>query len=112
MIRLEIPLRAVPKGRPRSGNGRVYTPARTKDFEDYCRFYMNQQHKGPLLEGPLNVAIICYGNPRGDVDNLAKSLMDAAAGAVYINDSQVMDLWIRKDPAKIDMILMLVEPRE
>ena len=117
-MRIEIPIRAVPKGRARSGSGQHYTPARTRVFEQDCQAHLFFQYRDPPLEGRLSVTLIFYGNPRGDLDNLAKSVLDAAQAnkrlgwkGVFKNDSQIDDLWIRREPDKLNMILMLVEPR-
>jgi len=113
MVRLEIPLKAIPKGRPRSGKqGHFYTPSATRDFETASSWYLREQYRDDPLTGKLNVTMLLYGNPRGDLDNLAKSVLDAAQGIIFKNDSQIDDLWIRREKKKIDMILMLVEQRE
>lgn len=60
----------------------------------------------PLL-GPLLVAVIVYRKraatnktpyfvQRPDVDNLAKSLLDALNGVAYNDDAQIVDLRVQK----------------
>ncbi len=113
----------VAKGRPRIGrsaNGRpvAYTPAATRKYEVFVK--LTAQHAmgaNPLLRGPLTVRmLILLSIPksmskknralalgdnlrpitRPDVDNYAKSILDALNGIVFKDDSQVVELRVEK----------------
>lgn len=53
----------------------------------------------PLLTGPLRVSIACgykRARPTADVDNLAKTCLDACTRYVWVDDRQVMSLHVAK----------------
>lgn len=109
MVRLEIPLRAVPKGRPRSGKqGHFYTPTRTREFEETCRGYYRMFYRGEPMTGRLDVTITFYKG-RGDLDNLAKSCLDAAQGILFENDSQIEQLFIVRGRLPKDKFVLTVD---
>ena len=103
MIRITVPGRPVPKGRPRLGvRGRkafVYTPERTVEYEQTVGLCARAAVQGcEALECPVAVAIDLYlhGKRRIDVDNCAKSILDGMNKIVYLDDNQVVDLRVRK----------------
>lgn len=103
MIRITVPGRPVPKGRPMLGvRGRkafVYTPERTKEYEQTVGWHARAAVQVcEALECPVAVAIDLYlhGKRRIDVDNCAKSILDGMNGIVYEDDNQVVDLRVRK----------------
>lgn len=116
-IDFTVPGRAVPKGRARVvGVGRkahAYTPARTVAWEakvrDACKAAMATA--GQLRathDTPLAVEIIAYySRPKGkmqhaaravwpivkgDIDNVAKAILDGMNGTAYVDDSQIVSL--------------------
>lgn len=105
---------AIPKARPRAtkiGNRAVmYTPAKTKQFENYVKLVAAQHAPEELLITALEVRLdflfhrpkslpkkIRYHTKKPDVDNLAKSVLDALEGIIYVNDAQVISLQVTKD---------------
>ena len=95
---LEISGAPVAKGRPRKGrNGQIYTPPRTRAAEAAVAWEAHVA--GVRFAGPVRVAIDFYGG-RGDVDNLAKLVLDGLQkGELLRNDSQVTKLELAKHPA-------------
>ncbi len=94
---------------------RVVDPARSRSWKGAAQVHLLQAMDGrPLMTGPLAVEMLAVfalpkgqerrqGVPRrwhakrgGDVDNLAKALLDAATGVVWADDSQVAELLVRK----------------
>ena len=102
MIRITVPGRPVPKGRPRLGvRGRkafVYTPERTVEYERLVGLCAAAARSGDVLECPVAVKIDLHlhGKRRIDVDNCAKSILDGMNKIVYLDDNQVVDLRVRK----------------
>lgn len=105
---------AVPKGRPRvSGKGWIYTPKRTKEYEELVRKSYIDAGYG-RLKGALAVSIrVVYKIPKGaskkdtglmltgkimptkrngDLDNIVKSILDGLNGIAYWDDSQVVKI--------------------
>jgi Holliday junction resolvase RusA-like endonuclease len=108
-MKFEIPLKTVPKGRPRAGrDGHFYTPEATRSFEDALRFQL-QLCLPPgweMFMGRLNVNIGFLpdatmievfervakrrkGAPAGDIDNLGKAVMDSCNGLLWKDDRQI-----------------------
>ena len=102
-ILVEIPGTPVPKARPRFGNGRAYTPRKTRAWEHQIGWYAKLAMGGlPPILGPVSVTITAYlpvpkalkvVNSRHikkpDLDNLTKAALDACNGIVWADDSQV-----------------------
>lgn len=122
MIEFTVNGPAVPKQRPRISRGRAYTPKRTTDYEERVRDAFRSSYHGfyPVYGAdiPVRVCIsIIQGIPKswskkkrrqaengeivplshnGDVDNIAKSILDALNGYAYEDDCQVTTLMITK----------------
>ncbi len=99
-IRVIVPGRPVPKGRPRLGvRGRkafVYTPMATVEYERLIGWVAKSLGCKPL-NGPLAVNLYLYIKGRsGDVDNYCKSILDGLNGIAYEDDDQVVELLVRK----------------
>lgn len=123
MIEFTVNGPAVPKQRPRISRGRAYTPKRTTDYEERVRDAFRSSYHGfyPVYGAdiPVRVCIsIIQGIPKswpkkkrqqaengeivplshnGDVDNIAKSILDALNGYAYLDDCQVTRLTISKE---------------
>ena len=113
---------AVPKQRPRISGRRAYTPKRTKDYEGRVLDAFRSSYSGfyPAFgkDTPVWVCIhIIQTIPKswskakrtqaengeifplgrnGDIDNIAKSILDALNGFAYEDDCQVIKLMISK----------------
>ena len=122
MIEFTVKGAAVPKQRPRISGHRAYTPKRTKDYEErvlkefcssYRGFYPAFGKDVPVwVEIRIGQAIpkswpkkkrlqaeqgeIVPLSRNGDVDNIAKSILDALNGFAYEDDCQVTTLMITK----------------
>ena len=122
MIEFTVEGAAVPKQRPRISGRQAYTPKRTKDYEEHVRRTFCSSYTGPVpafeKDMPVRVSInIFQAIPKswskkkqhqavlgeilplsrnGDVDNIAKSILDALNGYAYEDDSQVVTLIITK----------------
>ena len=60
---------------------------------------------GRKYSGSIKVSIDAYppDRRRRDIDNILKSLLDSIqAGAVYKDDSQIIELFVRKNPSDGD----------
>ena len=98
------------KGRPRmTKTGHTYTPKKTVEYEAEVA----SQYDGPKFEGDIAMEIILgkdrmwvtindmsdwENNSRltGDIDNYAKSVLDALNGIAYEDDKQIKQLIVRK----------------
>jgi Holliday junction resolvase RusA-like endonuclease len=114
LLRLTLAIDPLPCPRPRvrcAGKfAHAYYPASYKTWkEDAARHLENAaRYAGAPVpfEGPLVVAIVCHvarpkttklADPKPDVDNYAKSVLDAATQAgLWDDDSQVVSLSVTK----------------
>lgn len=79
-------------------------PPKTHEFENYLREDLKKALKGVSLFPTKKevFVVITYGinsekeYSKHDLDNRAKTILDALEGAVYLNDSQVKVLWTYK----------------
>lgn len=106
------------KQRPRFNGKFTYTPAQTKNYENWVKLsFINQYPNFKPLENELAVNIKAYfeipksvskkkreqmlsGNIRPtikpDLDNIAKSVLDALNGLAYLDDKQIVFLKVEK----------------
>jgi Holliday junction resolvase RusA-like endonuclease len=112
----------IAQGRPRTtiiaGHAVIYDPAKSKSYKNYIKMGASEAMQGqPLMEHPIKMivwvfrpllksfskkkrqaamdqALLPAGKP--DIDNLYKTVSDACEGVVYLNDSQIAELIIRK----------------
>lgn len=102
-IKILVPGRPVPKGRPRLGvRGRkafVYTPPETREYERLVGWVAKASGCRPQ-SGPLAVELNIYARGRMDVDNVAKSILDGLNGVAYEDDDQVVELLVKKHKVK------------
>ena len=113
---------AVPKQRPRVSGKHAYTPKKTRDYQERVRRSFRSRYSGQLPAFPkglpVRVAIeVVQGIPKswsntktlraergeivptgrtGDLDNIAKSILDALNGLAYEDDCQVTTLIVTK----------------
>jgi Holliday junction resolvase RusA-like endonuclease len=103
MIEIVFPFAPVAKGRPRMGRGRVYTPEKTRRFEQDVKLWASKQWRAKPLTGPVKVKVWFYlpkpkkpkcAHPisRPDLDNYLKALLDALNGVLWADDSQCDDI--------------------
>ena len=122
MISFTVDGTAVPKQRPRISGRRAYTPKRTKDYEERVLNEFRSSYSGfyPAFgkDVPVRICIsviqeipkswskkkrsqaesgeIVPLSRNGDVDNIAKSILDALNTLAYEDDAQVTTLIISK----------------
>jgi Holliday junction resolvase RusA-like endonuclease len=118
-IRFMVPINPVGKGRPRFGNGRAYTPARTRKAEADIAIMAKSAMRGrQALAGPVVLDVRAFFPippswpkwkrdsaatqrifPTGpiDADNILKLVGDALNGIVFVDDAQVVSAAVHKD---------------
>lgn len=119
-IRIVVPGQPVPKERPRATrNGHIYTPKKTKDYEQLVKQLYKIKYKNAIFEKdiPLLMEITAYfGIPKSDskekkekknngeilptikadADNICKIIMDSMNGLAYEDDKQITDVKVKK----------------
>jgi Holliday junction resolvase RusA-like endonuclease len=119
MIELRLDVTPVPKGRPRARrNGHIYTPATTRAYETevarLASIQMAVAHKRPFAlpisvvvgawlpipksftKAEVRAALAGEIAPNGDIDNFAKSALDALNGIVWTDDRLITQLTATK----------------
>lgn len=124
------------KGRPRAtargGFARMYTDEKTRKYESSIRKIAAAAMEGiKPFNGPLSVSVRLRLQPpasmskrqraavlageqpylgRIDCDNGAKAILDACNGVIWIDDKQIVRLWVTKVAAEKPGIDVRVEP--
>ena len=130
---LEIEGKIVGKERPRVNlnNGRVYTPNKTKEYENYIREYFCLKYPNfKQIEGRVSIEIIAFrGIPKNtskimmqkmlddeispvikpDIDNIGKVVLDALNKFAFKDDNQVCKFMIQKKYCLEEKIYIKVE---
>lgn len=128
----EVVGKIVGKERPRVNmySGQIYTPNRTKDYETLIQQYFKIKYPSyQMLEGRISINIVAYlkipqntsktktaemlenkisPTKKPDVDNIAKSVLDALNKFVFNDDNQVSKISVEKrygSEEKIDVIV-------
>ncbi len=111
---LTLPVAAHTKQRPRFGRGRAFTPSDTRNWEEQLAWHFVEQHGRPRLNGPVRVELYFGGvQANQDIDNLAKTCLDALNGIAFADDRQVVELVARKAsdrPAQTCITITEVQP--
>ena len=126
-----IPMTPVAKGRPRltarGGFAYAYTPQKTRDAEEHLRWQLIRVWRHPPLGGAISLQVTFYmpipksigmkkkiallNGPhlkRPDADNFLKQLMDSGNGLLWVDDSQIWDIQIKKlygAPSRTEIVL-------
>ena len=112
-VRIFVPGVPVPKGRPRFGRGRVFTPKKTRAYEDTIRLEATLAMKGRKpMTGPVKLFLTAWlpipkswsatkrrdvyagrirHTSKPDLDNLIK-MVDSLNGIVVQDDSQIVGI--------------------
>lgn len=126
----------VGKGRPRFrrvGNFvQTYTPANTAEYEKLVRLRF-QNAGGVITDKPVRVAVVAFFSPpkstkkgdriemlanrilpekKPDCDNIAKIILDALNKIAYIDDSQVIELVVKKRYSAEAKVIVHIEEIE
>lgn len=119
------------KQRPRLSRYGTYTPAQTKNYENWVKLcFINKYPDFKPLEKALKVKIFAYYEiPRStskkrklemlndnirptikpDTDNIAKSILDSLNKIVYHDDKQVVDLLVKKMYSEKPCVYVVIE---
>ena len=122
-ITIDLPLTPVPKARPRlTRKGHVYTPRKTKVFEQAVSMHTKASLIQHGISHPLNTGIsleveFVFDRPkrfpkskperqlkssRPDLDNLIKSLSDGLQGVLFKDDGQIHSIHASKVYGSLD----------
>jgi Holliday junction resolvase RusA-like endonuclease len=111
---LELPWVKHAKQRPRSGRGHTYTPTATKKAEAFLReqFLFAMPDDFTPIEQSIGVSIVLRRDNidfqvfpytphevrslSGDIDNYAKTILDALNGVAWKDDKQIERLFVVK----------------
>lgn len=120
-IEIIVPGEPVAQGRPRfttqHGFARAYDPKRSRDYKNYVMQMASQVEINQVFTGPVEMTVNVYRQiPKSwtkkkqrqaeegivrptlkpDVDNYVKAIKDALNGIAYVDDSQVVALFVSK----------------
>lgn len=111
-MEIQIPIRVLPKQRPRVGRGHVYTPIETQRFEAQVRHFL-RPFESEKIAGRVRVEIkIFFKKAKGrvpDLDNQIKSVLDAMNKVLFNDDSQIDVLIAKRVFCDMDSLVLIVE---
>jgi Holliday junction resolvase RusA-like endonuclease len=103
LVDVDVPGAPVPAPRPRVTSRGTFLPKRYTDaVEDLRLRFLVELRRRRLrqrYDGPVKVDVT-FATTKGDVDNLAKTVLDALNGVVLVDDRQVLDLHAKLVPAR------------
>jgi Holliday junction resolvase RusA-like endonuclease len=82
----------------RGGYSTTYMTSQGKALKEAYQWEAKAQWKGRPLEGDVALSVTLYfgTNRRADIDNFNKLSLDALTGIVYEDDSQIVELTLRR----------------
>lgn len=122
-ILFEIMGKPVAQGRPRAGksfagNTVLYDPAKSRDFKQYVSLVASQHAPKKLITGPIHLSVDVYRPTpkkyqtkpkqelidqglllpitKPDIENYVKGVMDGITNVIWQDDSQIVNLNVRK----------------
>ena len=97
LLDITVPGKPHPLMRARSGNGRHYDPSENVGAKNKIQLF--SRWSGPPTTAAVHIQIACHymrATPTADVDNLAKTVLDALNNYVLKDDRQVISLHVYK----------------
>ena len=118
-MQLHIPIDIVPQGRPRFYCGIAYDPPKSRQFKKDLTLIANSLVSS-AFSGEVKVKLDIFrqrskfkkgvtSKKYGDIDNLAKAVLDALNGICWQDDSQISDLHVTKNLADTPHIEIAIE---
>lgn len=116
-MKFEVIGTPVAKGRPRLGKFGTYTPSKTINYENLVKISYLNTINDKLCDVPLKIEIWAIFEPtkterkskkkytkligqtytkKPDIDNIAKSILDALNDVAYDDDSNISELVVHK----------------
>lgn len=79
----------------RSKSGHTFTPRRVREHQAILREMVGYLWARQPLDVPLRLTLYfrMHGQRTADIDNLAKTVLDALNGVLYVDDRQVQQLF-------------------
>lgn len=117
IVRLEIPdVEPYPWPRSRiSRSGRLYLPRPYLAYRDLVAMHLRAGYRGEPELGPVRLVLGFYRSTKrkADVDNLAKTILDAGTAIVWKDDSQILELHAQisyRSPPSVEILAYTLEP--
>ena len=113
-VRFVVPGPVVPWQRAASVGARRFTPAKQRGYQQLVRMHaLAARPRGPWLMSKtsryrVDVEAYLPDERRRDLDNIAKTILDALNGALYVDDSQITTLLVA---THVDRVRPRVEVR-
>ena len=123
MTSFKLDIKLLPSPRPRLGKGRTYMPQNYVDQKKLIGYKIRAFKMLP--NKPIKCEILIgfkvpkggikrnkYPVPKGDVDNYAKTVLDACEGIIFENDTLIEDLHVKKMYSDHDFVHVIFEEIE
>ncbi len=118
-IALHLPIAPVPASRPRVSKWGTYYGKTYSAFRKEAAKVIDAELENDPLEGGLEVSLWFFckkpkttrrEEPRGDVDNYIKAILDSCNGKVWVDDDQILRLnaqkrWADERGPRIELVI-------
>ncbi len=115
-MKVDVPIDAVPQGRPRFYRGVAVDPPKSRQFKkDFAQLVSMLRTDSAIYTGELKVEMHIYRKIKvtsaryGDIDNLVKGIFDALTGVVWKDDRQISRLLVTKNQGDTPRVELSVE---
>lgn len=116
---LHLPIAPVPASRPRVSKWGTYYGKTYSAFRKEAAKVIDAELENDPLEGGLEVSLWFFckkpkttrrEEPRGDVDNYIKAILDSCNGKVWVDDDQILRLnaqkrWADERGPRIELVI-------
>ena len=76
----------------------IYMTTQGKEYKEMCQWEVKSQYKGKPITETLSLTVEFYfkDNHKRDIDNFNKIILDSCTGMLWKDDSQIVELTLRK----------------
>lgn len=76
----------------------IYMTTQGKEYKEMCQWEAKSQYKGKPKDGLISVTVEFYFKDKlkRDLDNFLKIILDSCTGMLWEDDSQIVELTLRK----------------
>jgi len=107
---IKIPIKLLAAPRPRFANGHAYMPKNYQEQKKELKKIL-RRHSSPMKGAVyLSIEIRTKNKRMGDLDNYAKTILDAAEGVLFYNDIQISELRVKHYKKDIDLVRLSITP--
>ena len=77
----------------------VYMTSNGKTLKEDYAYQVKKQWKEEMIKGSVTVSLVFFHKTKrkADIDNFNKLILDSLSGVVFEDDSQIIEMYLRKE---------------